>query len=157
MKGSKEKLSMEKYMDFVFSQQPSHLKKHILNQIITMHGFKKITKGSQSVLTDVARTLNLMDPSRSTLKEKISPCASITLNEITTDLNNLAWGECCVTSISVINNTNTDTDTDTNASQLSESFAGNCRDSSASTSSYFGSEIGEVATKKVTKRKRSST
>lgn len=105
------------------------------------------------MLSDAVGTLNLMDPSRSTLKENISPCASITLDDITTHLNDLAWRECCVTSIDVINNTNTDIDT----SQLSEYFAGKCRDSSASTSSNLGSEIGEVATKMVTKRKRSST
>lgn len=105
------------------------------------------------MLSDAVRTLNLMDPSRSTLKENISPCASITLDDITTHLNDLAWRECCITSIDVINNTNTDIDN----SQLSEYFAGKCRDSSASTSLNLGSEIGEVATKMVTKRKRSST
>lgn len=44
-----------------------------------------------------------MNPSRSTLKENISPAMSLTLKQVMEDLNDLTWQECCVTSIKVLN------------------------------------------------------
>ncbi|KAJ0054498.1 hypothetical protein Pint_02409 [Pistacia integerrima] len=90
----KEKLSMETYIVFILSHKQ-----------IAMHGFKRINKAPSSVLMNAVKALDVMDPSRSTLNENISPFASITLNHILADLNELFWQECCITSIDVFNNT----------------------------------------------------
>ncbi|XP_044465905.1 uncharacterized protein LOC123196090 [Mangifera indica] len=137
----KEKLSMETYIDFVLSRKQSDLKVDFLNQIIAMHGFKRINKAPKSVLVNAVKSLDVMDPSRSTLNENIGPCASIHLNSILTDLNELCWQECCVTSVDVFNNTE--------VSQASNA--------SASMPWCHGFENSEIPIKWLTKRKRSET
>ncbi|KAH7577043.1 hypothetical protein ACOSP7_002219 [Xanthoceras sorbifolium] len=102
MKATKESLSMDEYLDFVVSPKEVDLTVPFLNQIISMHGFRKIHKMRKSVLSEAVRSLDLMDPSRSTLKENISPSASIAFDDIMVDLNDLSWQECCVTSIKTL-------------------------------------------------------
>ncbi|KAK2665877.1 hypothetical protein Ddye_004451 [Dipteronia dyeriana] len=97
-----EKLSMEEYLDFVVSPKDAALTVQFLNQIISMHGFKRIHKTRKSVLSEAVNTLDLMNPSRSTLEENISPCASVALGDIMVDLNDLGWQECCITSIKTL-------------------------------------------------------
>ncbi|KAJ0112523.1 hypothetical protein Patl1_02428 [Pistacia atlantica] len=77
---------------------------------------------------NAVKALDVMDPSRSTLNENISPFASITLNHILADLNEFSWQECCVNSIDVFNNAD--------ISQTSNA--------SASTPLYRGFEISEI-------------
>ncbi|KAB2011153.1 hypothetical protein ES319_D09G001200v1 [Gossypium barbadense] len=90
----KSKFSVEDYIQFLSSHKQRPLTVNFLNQIISIHGFKKLTKH---------KTLDLMDPSRSTLKSSISPNAWLTEKEIIGDLNCLEWQECCVTSIEALN------------------------------------------------------
>lgn len=93
------------------------------------------------MLVNAVKSLDVMDPSRSTLNENIGPCASIHLNSILADLNELCWQECCVTSVDVFNNTE--------VSQASNA--------SASMPWCHGFENSEIPIKWLTKRKRSET
>ncbi|KAK4846626.1 hypothetical protein QYF36_020015 [Acer negundo] len=97
-----EKLSMEEYLDFIVSPKEAALTVQFLNQIVSMHGFKKNHQTRKSVLSEAVNTIDLMNPSRSTLEENISPCASIALGDIMVDLNDLGWQECCITSIKTL-------------------------------------------------------
>ncbi|XP_012483345.1 uncharacterized protein LOC105798020 [Gossypium raimondii] len=98
----KSKLSVEDYIQFLSSHKQRPLTVNFLNQIISIHGFKKLTKHKKE-LSDAVETLDLMDPSRSTLKSSISPNAWLTEKEVIGDLNCLEWQECCVTSIEALN------------------------------------------------------
>ena len=57
----------------------------------------------QKVLTDAVNTLDLVDPSRSTLNDNASCFAFVTLEDVILDLCDLNWQECCVTSIQTLN------------------------------------------------------
>ncbi|XVF81133.1 hypothetical protein PTKIN_Ptkin15bG0132000 [Pterospermum kingtungense] len=100
MKKKAKKICLEEYMEFLSSHKQLPLTLHSLNQILSIHGFKRILKKE---LSDVVKTLDVMDPSRSTLKSTISSTASLTKQEIIGDLNRLYWNECCVTSIQSLN------------------------------------------------------
>ncbi|GLT94000.1 hypothetical protein SLE2022_117630 [Rubroshorea leprosula] len=100
---SAKKISLEDYLDFVLTKKQDHLNIKFLNQVISMHGFRKIFSGGKKVLIDAVETLDLIDPSRSTLQSSISSSASITFEDIIADLNDLNWHECCVTSIKTLN------------------------------------------------------
>ncbi|GFS39687.1 hypothetical protein Acr_00g0064440 [Actinidia rufa] len=82
---------------------------NLLNQVITMHGFKKIRNTPKKILIDAVNSMDLMDPSRSTLNdENVSSHAFVTLEEVVKDLEYLNWKECCVTSIQTLNSVNYD-------------------------------------------------
>ncbi|KAL4620569.1 hypothetical protein ACB092_06G164500 [Castanea dentata] len=98
-----EKVSLENYIDFVLSNKQIDLTVNFLNQIINMHGFKRIHKVQKKVLTDAVNTLDLVDPSRSTLNDNVSCFAFVTLEDVILDLYDLNWQECCVTSIQTFN------------------------------------------------------
>ncbi|KAJ7981574.1 Regulator of rDNA transcription protein [Quillaja saponaria] len=98
-RSSKSKMSLEDYIDFVHSHQTLILTVYHLNQIISMHGFKKIHKVPKKLLTDAVGTLDLAESSRSTLGENVTSFAILTLDDILFDLHDLNWQECCVTSI----------------------------------------------------------
>ncbi|KAB2064162.1 hypothetical protein ERO13_A09G001600v2 [Gossypium hirsutum] len=98
----KSKLSVEDYIQFLSSHKQRPLTINFLNQIISIHGFKKLTKHKKE-LSDAVETLDLMDLSRSTLKSSISSNAWLTEKEVIGDLNCLEWQECCVTSIQALN------------------------------------------------------
>lgn len=70
-----------------------------LNQVIRIHGFKKIHHAPKKVLTDAVDALDLVDLPRSTLSESVSAFAVLTVEEVVADLGDLNWQECCVTSI----------------------------------------------------------
>ncbi|OMO61084.1 hypothetical protein COLO4_33572 [Corchorus olitorius] len=102
MKGSNPKISLEGYIDFVSSHKQLPLTKNFLNQIISIHGFRKMFRHPKQALCDAVETLDLMDLSRSTLKSSISASAPLTEKEIIGDLSHLEWQECCVTSIQTL-------------------------------------------------------
>lgn len=56
----------------------------------------------QKVLIDAVRTIDLIDPSRSTLKESVSSDASLKLEDVIADLNALDWHDCCATSFMIL-------------------------------------------------------
>ncbi|CAK9314751.1 unnamed protein product [Citrullus colocynthis] len=97
-KKKKNKISLEDYLDFFSSNKQNFLPVNSLNQIIRMHGYMNI-KGQKNVLTDAVNTIDLINLSRSTLNESVSSSASILLEDVISDLKNLDWQECCVTSV----------------------------------------------------------
>uniref|UniRef100_A0A5B7C292 DUF7787 domain-containing protein n=1 Tax=Davidia involucrata TaxID=16924 RepID=A0A5B7C292_DAVIN len=104
-----QKISLEEYVNFIDSQKQIDLTVNHLNQIIEMHGFKKIHKAPKRVLIDAVNSIDLVDPSRSTLEDNnISSCAFITSEEAIKDLADLNWQECSVTFIQTLNSVNYD-------------------------------------------------
>ncbi|KAK8586791.1 hypothetical protein V6N13_085813 [Hibiscus sabdariffa] len=102
MKSKKPKLSLEAYIDFLSSNKQLSLTVGSLNQIFSIHGFRRL-KGVKKELYDAVETLDLIDPSRSTLRASISSNAWLTQEEVIEDLNCLDWQECCVTAIETLN------------------------------------------------------
>ena len=51
-------------------------------------------------------TIELIDPCRSTLSQNIKSCAGMTLKQVISDLRDLNWQECCVTSLENISSSN---------------------------------------------------
>ncbi|KAF7833925.1 uncharacterized protein G2W53_008784 [Senna tora] len=94
-----DKLSLEDYLDFLHTHQTLNLTMNHLNQIIHIHGFKKLHRHSKKVLVEAVDALDLMDLARSTLSQSVSAFATLTLEDAIADLNELSWQECCVTSI----------------------------------------------------------
>ncbi|KAF3627111.1 hypothetical protein FXO38_28153 [Capsicum annuum] len=82
-----QKMTLEKYLDFVGSNKQLDLTVANLND---------------KVLADAVNTIELMDLRRSTLQEEISSEAFISLDEAINDLTRLNWQECCVTSLQTI-------------------------------------------------------
>ncbi|WJX44644.1 hypothetical protein P8452_31594 [Trifolium repens] len=94
-----EKLCLEDYIHLLHSRNTVDLTMNQLNQVIRMHGFKKIHHAPKKVLTDAVDALDLVDLPRSTLSENVSAFAIPTVEEVVADLGDLNWSECCVTSI----------------------------------------------------------
>ncbi|XP_054811139.1 uncharacterized protein LOC129312520 [Prosopis cineraria] len=99
----KDKLSLEDYLDFLHSLQAVDLSMNHLNQIIFIHGFRKLHKQTKKVLVDSVNALELMDLRRSTLSQSVSASATLALEDVIVDLNDLGWQECCVTSVYSLN------------------------------------------------------
>lgn len=58
----------------------------------------------QRILMEIVKTMEVMDPSRSTLEDDaVSSNALLTMDDLVKDLNELKWQECCVTSLQTIN------------------------------------------------------
>ncbi|PRQ50094.1 hypothetical protein RchiOBHm_Chr2g0129291 [Rosa chinensis] len=101
-KRQSEKMSLEDYLLLIQSRSNLHLTVTHLNQIISMHGFKKLHRLHKKVLSDAVSTLDLVEPSRSTLRDYISPPVNTFLNDVVADMNDLSWQECCVTAIKTL-------------------------------------------------------
>ncbi|KAB2611615.1 hypothetical protein D8674_019647 [Pyrus ussuriensis x Pyrus communis] len=97
-----EKMTLEDYLLLIQSNSHLHLTVAHLNQIISMHGYKKIYKVPKARLSDAVSSLPLVDPARSTLKDYISPFVITTLEDVVADLADLNWKECCVTSVETL-------------------------------------------------------
>ncbi|KAL6975919.1 hypothetical protein U1Q18_024714 [Sarracenia purpurea var. burkii] len=99
------KLSLDSYLSFTDRQmQIDDLSVSLLEQVISMHGFKKVHPSRKKNLIDAVSSIDLMDPCRSTLNdENVSSSALMTLEEAIKDLAELNWQECCVTSIQTVN------------------------------------------------------
>ncbi|MED6124551.1 hypothetical protein PIB30_059953 [Stylosanthes scabra] len=110
------KLLLDDYIRFLRSRHSLHLTMSQLNQIIRIHGFKKIHHAPKKVLVDAVNSLDLVNLSRSMLHSSVvSAFAVLTVEDAIADLNELNWQECCVTSLekfcsrnsnSIINNNN---------------------------------------------------
>lgn len=112
----------------------------------------------QKVITDAVNTLDLVDPSRCTLKDNVSPLAFVALEDVIADLNDLNWQECCVTSIQTLNSWKDSVpDAGTKQIPIKNSDRGSVGDGGdgASSSCVVGSEPGEQRGKSKRKRKRS--
>ncbi|KAM1247903.1 hypothetical protein TB2_043914 [Malus domestica] len=98
-----EKMTLEDYLLLIQSNSHLHLTVAHLNQIISMHRYKKIYKVPKARLSDAVGSLPLVDPARSTLRDNISPFGITTLEDVVTDLADLNWKECRVTSVETQN------------------------------------------------------
>ncbi|EEF44554.1 uncharacterized protein LOC8285020 [Ricinus communis] len=95
-----QKIALEAYLEFLNSQKQINFTSKFLNEIISMHGFKKIQKSTKEVLKEAVDTIELVNLSRSTLSEdEVSSCAFMNLEEVIAALNDLNWQDCCITSI----------------------------------------------------------
>ncbi|PRQ50095.1 hypothetical protein RchiOBHm_Chr2g0129301 [Rosa chinensis] len=82
------KMSLDDYLLLLQSGSHLHLTVSHLNQIISMHGYKKIHKVHK-----------LLNPCRSTLRDYISPFVTTKMDDVFADLSDLNWQDCCITSI----------------------------------------------------------
>ncbi|KHN33961.1 hypothetical protein glysoja_036768 [Glycine soja] len=96
-----EKLCLEDYLHLVHSRQTLQLTMNQLNQVIRIHGFKKIHHAPK-VLVDIVELLDLVDLPRSTVSESVSAFAAVALEDVVADLGELSWQECCVISVEKI-------------------------------------------------------
>ncbi|XP_020236353.1 uncharacterized protein LOC109815941 isoform X1 [Cajanus cajan] len=94
-----DKLCLEDYLHLLQSRQTLHLTMNQLNQVIRIHGFKKIHHAPKKVLVDAVESLDLVDLPRSTLRESVTAFAAVALEDVVADLGELNWQECCVTSV----------------------------------------------------------
>ncbi|CAN8311445.1 unnamed protein product [Cochlearia groenlandica] len=106
--GGEKKITLEEYIDFFVSNKTvDDLTIPYLNQIIHIHGFRKLHKSNKKIVGEAVESLDLIDLSRSSLKQSVvgvsSESASLTLDEVTSDIEGLKWQECCLTSLEVIN------------------------------------------------------
>ena len=97
-----EKLCLEDYLHLVHSRQTLHLTINQLNQVIRIHGFKKIHHAPKKVLVQAVESLELVDLPRSTVSESVSAFAAVVLEDVVADLGELSWQECCVISVEKI-------------------------------------------------------
>ncbi|XP_019090825.1 PREDICTED: uncharacterized protein LOC104743168 [Camelina sativa] len=102
-----KKMSLEEYVDFFSADTGTSVDDFTisyLNQIIHMHGFRKLHQAHKKILGEIVDSLDLIDPSRSTLNSvSSSSSSSLTLDEVITDIEALKWQECCFTSLQIIN------------------------------------------------------
>ncbi|KAL6138582.1 hypothetical protein ACLB2K_063863 [Fragaria x ananassa] len=81
-KSQSDKMSLEDYLLLIQSRSTLHLTVTQLNQIISMHGFKKLHRIPKKGLSEAVSTLDLVEPSRSTLRDYISPVVHTCPNDI---------------------------------------------------------------------------
>ncbi|KFK40860.1 hypothetical protein AALP_AA2G050900 [Arabis alpina] len=102
-----KKMSLEEYVEFFVSKNFIAFTISYLNQILHMHGYRKLHKSQKKVVGEAVDALDLLDLSRSTLKQtgisSSSASASLTLDEVVVDIEALKWQECCLTSLQIIN------------------------------------------------------
>ncbi|KAF5200024.1 hypothetical protein FRX31_010389 [Thalictrum thalictroides] len=106
MKGNGKALALEDYIEFLENPHGHDLTNSHLNQIISMHGFKKMHHSQKVELVDALNTMDLLYPNRSTLKQNISSSDAANLlstEEVIKDLDLLDWKECTLRSIETIN------------------------------------------------------
>ncbi|KAL6286325.1 hypothetical protein ACE6H2_010715 [Prunus campanulata] len=101
-RGPNHKMSLEDYLLLIQSHSDLHLTAPDLNQIIGMHGYRKIHGVNKQRLSDAVSSMSLVQPARSTLKDGISPFAITAPEDVIAALNVLNWKECCVTSIETL-------------------------------------------------------
>ncbi|OAY60712.1 uncharacterized protein LOC110626894 [Manihot esculenta] len=167
MRALKEEISVEDYLRFFHSQKRFDFTVNFLNQIIVIHGFKKILQRPKKVLTEAIETIDLLNLSRSTLRDNgMSSCAFINLEDVIADLNDLNWQDCRVTSIQTLNSPKDDfssnthaTDTANHSLGLSSKSTADCHGADVvalapGSSSNGGSTTGRGAPKLGRKRKR---
>ncbi|CAH2038765.1 unnamed protein product [Thlaspi arvense] len=102
--GGEKKISLEEYVDFFASGKSIDFTISYLNQIVHLHGFRKLHKSNKKTVGEAVDAIDLLDLSRSTLNQStVSSSASLTLDEVITDIEGLKWQECCLTSLQIIN------------------------------------------------------
>ncbi|CAH8354399.1 unnamed protein product [Eruca vesicaria subsp. sativa] len=102
--GEFKKMTLEEYVDFIDSGNSIDFTCSYLNQILHIHGFRKLHKSNKKTVGEAVDAVELLDLSRSTLNQtSVSLSASLTLDQVITDIEALKWQECCLTSLQIIN------------------------------------------------------
>ncbi|KNA24251.1 hypothetical protein SOVF_017370 [Spinacia oleracea] len=98
----KKQLSLENYLDYLQSRDFSKFTVGEINQIVSIHGFKKPNQRKKA--EEAVKAIEPIDPARSTLREDISSSikATIGFTEAIKDLKILNWQECSITSIKLL-------------------------------------------------------
>ncbi|XP_018449674.1 uncharacterized protein LOC108821125 [Raphanus sativus] len=104
MRGEK-KITLEEYVDFMNSGNSIDFTCSYLNQILHINGFRKLHKSNKKTVGEAVDAVDLIDLSRSTLNQTSvsSSSASLTLDQVITDIEALKWQECCLTSLQIVN------------------------------------------------------
>ncbi|XP_073290657.1 uncharacterized protein [Primulina huaijiensis] len=128
-----KQLSVEDYLDFFDNRDTLHLTVSQLQQIIGMHGFRKIITQKRNLI-DIVSSMDLSDLRRSTLfNGSVSGDAPLALEEVIHDLKHLDWKECHVTSLltqgaeASATSTSTSTSTATSCNTVSVKRSGSKR------------------------------
>ncbi|KAJ0236070.1 Uncharacterized protein HA466_0260720 [Hirschfeldia incana] len=102
--GGEKKIALEEYVDFINSGNSIDFTCSYLNQILHIHGFRKLHKSNKKTVGEAVDAVDLLDLSRSTLNQTsvVSSSASLTLDQVITDIEALKWQECCLTSLQII-------------------------------------------------------
>ncbi|CAN7053723.1 hypothetical protein Bca4012_091884 [Brassica carinata] len=101
--GAEKKITLEEYVDFINSAKSIDFTCSYLNQILHIHGFRKLHKSNKKTVGEAVDAVDLLDLSRSTLNQtSVSSSASLTLDQVISDIEALKWQECCLTSLQII-------------------------------------------------------
>ncbi|KAL0697373.1 hypothetical protein Bca4012_053495 [Brassica carinata] len=103
--GGEKKITLEEYVDFINSGNSIDFTCSYLNQILHIHGFRKLHKSNKKTVGKAVDAVDLLDLSRSTLNQTSvsSSSAPLTLDQVITDIEALKWQECRLTSLQIIN------------------------------------------------------
>ncbi|KAK9086286.1 hypothetical protein Syun_028680 [Stephania yunnanensis] len=97
-----EDLNLDSYMIFLENGVNRDFPNRLLNQIISLHGFKKMHKVPKKTIADALCSINPSRLFRSTLTESISSMVPLTKDEVATDLATLSWKECALQTIETL-------------------------------------------------------
>ncbi|KAL0884524.1 hypothetical protein Bca101_008505 [Brassica carinata] len=103
--GGEKKITLEEYVDYFNSGKSIDFTCSYLNQILHIHGFRKLHHSTKKTVGEAVDAVDLLDLSRSTLNQTAvssSSSASLTLDQVITDIETLKWQECCITSLQII-------------------------------------------------------
>ncbi|CAN6890528.1 unnamed protein product [Brassica oleracea] len=101
--GAEKKITLEEYVDFINSAKSIDFTCSYLNQILHIHGFRKLHKSNKKTVGEAVDAVDLLDLSRSTLNQtSVASSASLTLDQVISDIEALKWQECCLTSLQII-------------------------------------------------------
>ncbi|KAF8104012.1 hypothetical protein N665_0181s0033 [Sinapis alba] len=110
--GGEKKITLEEYVDYFNSGKSIDFTCSYLNQILHIHGFRKLHHSNKKTVGEAVDAVDLLDLSRSTLNQSAvssSSANSLTLDQVITDIEALKWQECGLTSLQIINSDDTTT------------------------------------------------
>ncbi|RID48942.1 hypothetical protein BRARA_I05414 [Brassica rapa] len=102
--GGEKKMTLEEYVDYFNSGKSIDFTCSYLNQILHLHGFRKLHHSTKKTVGEAVDAVELLDLSRSTLDQTTlsSSSASLTLDQVISDIEALKWQECCMTSLQIV-------------------------------------------------------
>ncbi|CAF2116499.1 unnamed protein product [Brassica oleracea var. botrytis] len=102
--GGEKKMTLEEYVDYFSSGKSIDFTCSYLNQILHLHGFRKLHHSTKKTVGEAVDAVELLDLSRSTLNQTTlsSSSASLTLDQVISDIEALKWQECCITSLQIV-------------------------------------------------------
>ncbi|WZZ19463.1 hypothetical protein YC2023_112552 [Brassica napus] len=109
--GGEKKMTLEEYVDYFNSGKSIDFTCSYLNQILHLHGFRKLHHSTKKTVGEAVDAVELLDLSRSTLNQTTlsSSSASLTLDQVISDIEALKLQECCITSLQIISSDDSST------------------------------------------------